>query len=146
MAEAKASEVKTREQARKLADQIAELDGPGRGLPSPATRGEGAPTETMDLSIRGQLLMYQILGLAEIPFLRADTARAVVELDKTITQSRQSIKDLNDQIAVFREPAVTQFVSRSVAPVSPALLTLLMVGLVAGLATYYTTRMIRRAI
>jgi hypothetical protein len=146
IAEAKASEVKTREQARKLADQIAELDGLGRGLPSPATSGEGAPTETMDFSIRGQLSMYQKLGLAEIPFLRADTARAVVELGKTIAQSRQSIKDLNDQIAVFREPAVTQFVSRSVSPVRPALLVLLMVGLVAGLATYYTTRMLQRAI
>jgi hypothetical protein len=146
MAEAKASEVKTREQARKLADQIAELDGAGRGVTLPNTRGDGAPTETIDLSIRGQLSMYQKLGLAEIPLLRADTARTGVSLREAVAQSRLAIRDLNSQIAVFREPAVTQFVSRSVSPARPALLVLLMVGLVAGLATYYATRMIRRAI
>ncbi|MGB8398417.1 hypothetical protein, partial [Bradyrhizobium sp.] len=98
------------------------------------------------MGIRGQLAMYQKLGLAEIPFLRADSARTVVALGQTVTQTRQTIKDLKDQIAVFREPAVTQFVSRSVSPTRPGFLMPLLVGLVAGLAAFFAARIILKQI
>lgn len=144
--DAKASEAKTREQARKLADQIAEVERLGKGSSPPAATGggEGTGNEATELSIRGQLAMYQKLGLAEIPFLRADSARTIVSLGQTAAQSRQTIRDLTAQMAVFREPAVTQFVSRVVSPTRPGLLLPAVVGLVAGLGTYYAARAIAR--
>jgi uncharacterized coiled-coil protein SlyX len=146
VADAKASEAETLEQARKLTHQIQELDRSEQDSARPARTGggEGTGNEATDLSIRGQLAMYQKLGLAEIPFLRADSARTIVSLGQTAAQSRQTIKELTNQITVFREPAVTQFVSRSVSPTRPRLLALLVVGLVAGLATYYAARAILR--
>jgi hypothetical protein len=146
VADAKASEARTREQARKLAEQIATLDGSEQGSPPPAGARENAGNETAEPNIRGQLAMYQKLGLAEIPFLRADSARTIVALEQTINQSRQTIKDLTDQVAVFREPAVTQFLSRSHSPTRPGRLMQLLVGLVAGLAAFFVARIILRRI
>jgi hypothetical protein len=136
--DARASQAKTLELARKLTYQIPELDQSEKDSNPPARTGVGAETgNAADLSIRGQLAMYQKLGLAEIPFLRADSARTVVSLGQTAAQSLQTINDLSQQITAFREPTVTEFVARSVSPTKPRVLVLLMVGLVAGFATYY---------
>ena len=142
VADAKDSELKTMEQASKLADQIAGVE---RSVASPSAQvagaGEGTGNDAIDVSIRGQLSVYKKLGLADIPFLRADSARTVLALRQTAVQSQQTISELTNQIAVFQEPAVTQFVSRSVSPRRPGL-GLLVVALVAGLATYHAMRAI----
>lgn len=143
VADAEASEVKTRERARELADQIAGIERSGRrSSPAVTTGGEGVDNEVTSLSVRGQLDMYQKLGLAEIPFLRADSARTVVSLSQTGAQSRQAVRDLTEQIGVFREPTVTQFMLRSVSPTRSGLLLPMIIGLVAGLVTYYAARAI----
>jgi len=142
VADAKTSEARTREQVRQLADRIASLDRT-EGLPPSASASRGEVMgELSGLNIRSQLALYQKLGLAEIPFMRADSARTAVALDQTAAQARQAIRDLTEQIGVFREPAVALFAMRSESPTKPGLLLLLMVGLVAGLAAYLATQAI----
>ena len=142
VANSKASESQTLEQARNLADQIADVEHSVQGSSSATVTGSGKGTgnDANGSGIRDQLSMYKKLGLAEIPFLRADSARTLVALGQTVTQSRQTIRELTDQIAVFREPAVTEFVSRSVSSKKPRLLGLLLVGLVAAFAAYFAMR------
>jgi hypothetical protein len=138
LSDAKASEATIRELARQLANETSEhYSSP----PIAATDG----TEPIGLTKRGQLTMYQRLGLTEIPSLRADSARTIIDLEQSAAQSRQVIKDLNAQVAVFREPVVTQFMVRSTSPAgsSSRLLTLL-VGLVAGFTTYFAARVVQK--
>jgi uncharacterized coiled-coil protein SlyX len=143
--DARTSEAKIREQAHKIADQIAALEQSGQASPPPlASAGEGPGNEAADLGIRGQLAMYQKLGLAELPFLRVDGARTVVALRQAIAQSRQTIREINGEISFFREPVVTQFVLRGASATKPGLLMTMLVGLVAGLAAYVAGRAILR--
>ena len=140
--EAKDSESKTMEQASKLADQIGGVERPvASSSAQVAGAREGMGNDATDVSIRGQLSMYKKLGLADIPFLRADSARTVLALRQTAVQSQQTISELTNQIAVFQEPAVTEFVSRSASPRRPVL-GFLLIGLVVGFATYYAMRAI----
>jgi hypothetical protein len=130
---AKANEARVQELARKLDDEISKHDRSQQGSSPPAAAAEG---EGLGLSRRGQLAMYQKLGLAEIPLLRATSAKTIIDLEQSAARSRQVIKDLNEQLAVFREPAVTQFALRSVSSVGSSRLLTLLVGLVAGFMAY----------
>jgi hypothetical protein len=140
VSDAKASEARVLELARHLADEISELDRSQRDSSPPAATAEG---EGLGLGNRRQLAMYQKLGLAEIPMLRATSARTIVDLQQSAAQSRQVIKDLNEQLAAFREPAVTQFMLRSVSPEGSGRLLTLLVGLVAGFMTFFAARAFR---
>ncbi|SDN37307.1 hypothetical protein [Afipia sp. GAS231] len=140
--DAKKSEVKIQEMARHLADEIVRLDQI-EGSPSSAGAGETMINMGMGLSRRGQLALSQRLGMVELPQLRADIARTYLSLGQTVTQSRRTIADLTGQLAVLREPAVTQFVVRSASSTKPGLVVVL-VGLVAGLATYLIAFAIRK--
>jgi hypothetical protein len=138
--DAKASEGRVRELARNLSNEISEHDRPQQS-PSPPAAAEG---EGPDLSKRGQLAMYQKLGLAEIPLLRAKSAQTIVDLEQAVAQLRQAIRDLNEQIAVFREPAVTLFMERSISPVGSSRLLTLLVGLLTCVATFVAVLTLRR--
>ena len=145
VANSKASELQTLDQARSLADQIAGVERPPRGSRSAegADGGKGAGNEAVGPGARDQLSMYKKLGLAEIPFLRADSARTVVALGQTVTQSRQTIRELTEQVSAFREPVVAEFVLRSVSSKRPRILGLVLVGLIAAFASYYAIRAIK---
>jgi hypothetical protein len=141
LSDAKTSEATIRELARQLANEISENSRSQQGSSPPI-----AATDATDgLTRRGQLTVYQRLGFAEIPSLQANSATTVVDLEQSAAQSQQVITDLNAQLAVFREPVVTQFMVRSISPAgsSSRLLTLL-VGLVAGFTTYFAARLIQK--
>jgi hypothetical protein len=141
---AKVSETRIKELADKLGKEIAELDRRQQGVsPSvPAT----ADDELVGLSRRQQLALFEKLASAEIPQLRNDSSRAIAEVQKTMMESQQRIREYTNEMSAFHEPAISEFMQRSVKPAGPSGLIRLLIGFFAGFLLYFAARYIRRVV
>ena len=143
--DAKASEVKLQELVRKLADESRlerlQADSAADNVDTTTAAREDGVTS----SRHGQLGMYQRLGIAELPTLRAESAKNIADLGQRMVQLQLAEWDLTNQLAAFRDPAMTQFMVRSTSPVGPPALLLVMVVFAAGVASYVAARIVQAA-
>ena len=139
--DAKASEVKLQELVRKLADE-SRLEQP---QPHNADATTAAREDGVTLSRHGHLGMYQRLGIAELPTLRAESAKNIADLGQRVVQLQLVELDLTNQLAAFRDPEMTQFMVRSTSPVGPPALLLVMVVFAAGAVSYVAARIVQKA-
>jgi len=100
---------------------------------------EGVPRfgdSTLALGKRGQLAMYQNLGLYDLPRVRLDGERAVMQADASAADNEQRIRDLTLEISMLDPPRITRFAERSLNPAGPRKALRLLIGFFAGAMIY----------